>query len=63
MKLADASVEQVRTLVMTGVGVFVLYSGLKSPVNPTDITVACSLLGMEPALRSKPAHDEVEASA
>ena len=63
MKIVEASVDQVRTLVMTGVGVFVLYSGLKSPLNPTDITVACSLLGMEPALRSKPVHDETEASA
>lgn len=62
MKLADASVDQVRTLVMTGVGVFVLYAGLKSPVSPTDITVACSLLGLEPAIRSKP-HGETEASA
>lgn len=62
MKLADASVNQVRTLVMTGAGVVVLYTGLKSPVSPTDITVACSLLGLEPAMRSKPP-DEPEGSA
>lgn len=62
MKVADATVEQVRTLVTSIVGVAVLYSGLKSPLNPTNITIACSLLGLEPAMRTKP-HDQAEAGA
>lgn len=62
MKVTDATVDQVRTLVTTIVGVFVLFAALKSPLNPTGITVACSLFGFEPAMRTKPP-DEAEAGA
>lgn len=58
MKLVDITIEDVRTLVTSIVGVAVLFAGLKSPLSPTDITAGCSLLGLEPAMRTKPPRDE-----
>lgn len=54
MKATDATVDQLRTLFLSIVGVLVLFSGLKAPLNPTWITTGCSMLGLEPAIRTKP---------
>jgi hypothetical protein len=61
VKLADATVDQARTLLTTVVGVLALYTGFKAPVDPTEITVGCSLLGIEPAVRARPPRDKPEA--
>jgi hypothetical protein len=53
-KAAELTVDQIRSFVLSAAGVFLLFAALKSPVNPTGVTTACSLLGLEPAIRARP---------